>query len=363
MEIQTTRKIIHLDMDYFFAAVELRAKPELRDKPVAIGSPKARGVVATCNYVAREFGVHSAMSSIQAQRLCPQLIFLPPDFEEYRRVSRQIRAIMRSYTPLVEPLSLDEAYLDLTACRLHNNVATAIASSLKKKIYAQTGLTSSAGISVNKFLAKIASDWQKPDGLTVIPPSKITSFVRHLPVEKIPGVGKVTARKLRQLGIKTCADLQQWDANVLLNRFGKFGAVLLERAFGRDDRPVQPRIIRKSLSVERTYMQDLRTAREFEEAINTLFTELMQRLDKAGDSRPLHGIFIKVKYADFIITTKQATNVPCSAGEFQRVFAALYQSRPKPVRLLGLGVVFTQIAQTPTNQLPLNMRASHFSIK
>lgn len=356
--MQTGRKIIHLDMDYFFAAVELRARPELRTKPVAIGSPKARGVVATCNYVAREFGVHSAMSSLRAQQLCPQIIFLPPDFDKYRRVCYQIRSIMRSYTPLVEPLSLDEAYLDVTACRLHNNTATAIARALKQEIYAQTGLTSSAGVSVNKFLAKIASDWQKPDGLTVISPTRVASFVRGLPVTKIPGVGKVNARKLHDLGIKTCADLQTWEEHILVKRFGKFGAVLLERAFGRDDRPVQPATVRKSLSVEKTYMEDLQTAPAFAKEIAALFAELTQRLAKAGEARPIYGIFIKVKYADFVITTKQATNLPCAVDEFQRLFADLYRSRRAPVRLLGLGVMFAPPADTPTKQLHLTISPS-----
>ena len=232
------RKIIHLDMDCFYAAVELRDRPELLGKPIAVGGSRTRGVVTTCSYEARKFGVHSAMSGVRARKLCPQLIFLPVNFDKYRAESKKIRSIMRKYTEVIEPLSLDEAYLDVTHSPLHKNSATLTAKALKDEIYKETGLKASVGVAPNKFLAKVASDWDKPDGLTVIPPHKVAEFVIDLPLNKIPGVGPVTQKKLKEKGLSHCRDVQKMQPNEMQDFLGKFGLVLYERSFGRDDRPL-----------------------------------------------------------------------------------------------------------------------------
>ena len=215
--------------------MELRGRPELSGKPIAVGGSKARGVVAACNYEARKFGVHSAMSGVRARKLCPQLIFLPVNFDKYRAESKKIRSIMQRYTEIIEPLSLDEAYLDVTHSPLYKNSATLIAKALKDEVCKETGLKASVGVAPNKFLAKIASDWDKPDGLTVIPPHKVAEFVIDLSLNKIPGVGPATQKKLRAKGLFLCRDIQKIRPNELQDFLGKFGLVLHERSYGRDE--------------------------------------------------------------------------------------------------------------------------------
>jgi DNA polymerase-4 len=252
------KKIIHIDMDCFYAAIEMRDNPRLKNKPVAVGgNPEKRGVICSCNYIARKFGVHSAMATAKALRICPKLILLPVNMEKYRAASEKIHKIFRSFTDIIEPLSLDEAYLDVTDCKHFCGSATLIAKSIRDKINWQLKLTASAGVAPNKLLAKIASDWNKPNGQLVITPENIESFISSLPVKKIFGVGKVTAEKLTKLGIKTCADLQKISLHDLIKRFGNFGAQLYELCRGIDNREVKPNRIRKSLSVEETFMQDL----------------------------------------------------------------------------------------------------------
>ena len=236
------RKIIHVDMDAFYASVEQRDNPALRGRPIAVGHDGPRGVVSTASYEARPFGVHSALPSVTARRLCPQLIFVPPRFEIYKAVSQQIRAVFREYTELVEPLSLDEAFLDVS----HLRSATLAAREIKARIRRETGLTASAGVSVNKMLAKIASDYRKPDGLFTIAPEQVSGFVAGLPVERFFGIGEVTARKMHALGIRTGADLGLWDEAVLVHHFGKAGHAYYGYARGIDDRAVTPNRIRKS---------------------------------------------------------------------------------------------------------------------
>ncbi|WP_419506654.1 DNA polymerase IV, partial [Barnesiella intestinihominis] len=245
-------KIIHVDMDAFYASIEQRDRPELRGRPIAVGYDGPRGVVATASYEARPFGVRSAISSVLARRLCPALIFVPARFDVYKAVSQQIRDIFHDYTELVEPLSLDEAFLDVS----HVRSATLVAREIKARIRAETGLTASAGISVNKMLAKIASDYRKPDGLFVIPPDRIDAFVAELPVERFFGIGEVTAEKMHALGIRTGADLRQWEELELVRHFGKAGRSYYGYARGIDPRPVVPNRIRKSLGAETTFEAD-----------------------------------------------------------------------------------------------------------
>jgi DNA polymerase-4 len=255
------RKIIHCDCDCFYASVEMRDDPSLRGRPLAVGGrPDQRGVVATCNYEARRFGVHSAMSSALAMRKCPDLLILRPAIEKYRIASRQIMAIYRDYTADVEPLSLDEAYLDVTRSERCKGSATLMASEIRERVREAVGVTVSAGVAPNKFVAKIASDWNKPDGLLVVRPHEVDAFVAALPVRKIFGVGKVTAVKLENLGITTCAQLREWPLIDLHRRFGVFGRRLYELSRGIDNRAVKADQERKSVSVETTYVTDLKTS-------------------------------------------------------------------------------------------------------
>ena len=252
------RRIIHVDMDAFYASVEQRDDPSLRGRPVAVGGrPESRGVVAAASYEARKFGVHSAMSMARAVRQCPGLVIVPPDFRRYRAASQQVFAIFRSVTPLVEPLSLDEAYLDVTENLWGETLATTVAKRLKQQVRDETGLTASAGVAPNKFLAKIASGWQKPDGLTVIAPDRVEAFLQKLPVDALWGVGPVTAKKLGELGIKRLVDVRAADADVLRRAVGSHAEWLRRLAWGEDDRPVEPDRSSKSAGCENTYARDL----------------------------------------------------------------------------------------------------------
>lgn len=346
------RKIIHVDCDCFYAAIEMRDDPRLRDIPLAVGGqPDSRGVIATCNYIARRFGVHSAMSSARALRLCPQLTILPPDMARYRAASQQIMAIYERYTPLVEPLSLDEAYLDVSNQPHEQGSATRMAEAIRRQIHAEVGITASAGIAPNKFLAKIASDWNKPDGQFVIRPQDVDRFVLGLPVEKIHGVGKVTATQLQKLGIHRCSDLRHWEVVDLMRHFGRFGERLYELARGRDERPVSTERNRKSISVEETYAQDLPDLAACRDKLPQLMTKLQGRIARAGNP-PFKGLSVKLKFADFSQTTAEQTGRQLTAAAYGELLDTAFARGLRPVRLVGVGVRLADEADQPW-QLPL----------
>ena len=342
------RKIIHVDMDAFFASVEQRDRPELRGKPVAVGYGRERGVVAAASYEARKFGVRSAMPSVTALRKCPELIFTPPRFDVYKSVSRQIRAIFAQFTPLIEPLSLDEAYLDVTDFLSGETTATETAQSIRALIRSETGLTASAGVSYNKFLAKLASDRNKPDGLCVITPKQGPAFVENLPVARFHGVGPATAEKMRRLGIETGRDLKTRSLAFLQEHFGKAGPYYYAIARGVDERPVRPDRERKSIGAERTFLTDLVT---FEQAAAAL-PATIDKVWRACESTQLYGrtLTLKVKYADFRQVTRSHTDVaPIAtvADLERRALALLAPIFPtgRGVRLLGL--TLSGFAPTP----------------
>lgn len=336
-----TRKIIHCDADCFYASVEMRDDPSLRGIPVAVGGqPDQRGVIATCNYEARAFGVRSAMPSAQAVKLCPDLRIIAPTMERYREASQRIMAIYRDYTDLVEPLSLDEAYLDVTDSERCEGSAPLIAREIRARISAEVGLTVSAGVAPNKFIAKIASDWRKPDGMFVVRPAEIDAFVAALPVERLFGVGKVTAEKLRALGVDSCGDLRSHSLTALTERFGVFGQRLHERCRGIDTREVTPDRERKSISVETTYTRDLRTLADCEAAFEPLMRQLHERIARARRGEPvaIAKVFVKVRFADFSRTTAEAGALGVDAVQCRQLLAEAVGRRRRPVRLMGVGV-------------------------
>jgi len=300
-----SRTIIHIDMDAFYASVEQRDKPELRGKPVAVGGPSARGVVAAASYEAREFGVHSAMPSLIAKRKCPDLIFVEPRFDTYNAISVQIRQIFAEYTPIIEPLSLDEAYLEITENLKGIGSATKIAEEIRARIRAETELTASAGVSYNKFLAKLASDHQKPDGLFVITPDFGPQFVLSLPVRKFHGVGPATAAKMASLGIKTGLDLKAQTLVALQQHFGKAGAYYYWAARGVDERPVRANRIRKSVGAESTFPVDLFTYEAARDELRQIVDKIWRYCEGSG----LRGrtITLKVKFANFRQITRSRT--------------------------------------------------------
>jgi DNA polymerase-4 len=333
------RKIIHLDMDCFYAAVEMRERPELAGQPVAVGGGSRRGVVTTCNYEARKYGVHSAMPGFHARARCPQLVFLPVRFDLYRAESARIRAILLSYTPRVEPLSLDEAYLDVTGL---DRYAWDIAREIRRRIFDETRLTGSAGIAPNKMLAKIASDWRKPNGQFAVTPDQVETFVRDLPVRKIWGVGPKSAEKFERQGIHTCGDLQKLPLPELVRRHGKWGHELHQLCRGLDDREVEPNRIRKSLSNETTFGDLLTTLEDCQRELDGLIDELLEDLRAKSIERPIHKAFVKVKFADFTRTTKECVSLNPTRETFRALLADAYQRNHNPVRLLGAGVRFLE---------------------
>jgi DNA polymerase-4 len=300
------RKIIHIDMDAFYASVEQRDRPELRGKPVIVGGdPDRRGVVAACSYEARRYGIHSAMAAVTARRRCPRAVFLRPRFEVYKAVSRQIQEILFRFTDLVEPLSLDEAFLDVTRNKKEMASATRIAGEIKAAIRAETGLVASAGVSFNKFLAKIASDFQKPDGLTVVPPEAAVPFIDGLEIGRFYGVGRSTESRMHALGIRTGADLRRAELPVLLRHFGKAGRFFYAIARGRDDRPVTPERIRKSLGKETTLSEDI----DDPDQMLDILRGIASRLEQLVRTHRIQArtVVLKVKYADFQIVTRSVT--------------------------------------------------------
>ena len=330
-------------MDCFYAAVEMRENPSLRGKPVAVGgSGSQRGVVAACSYEARKFGVHSAMPSSRARRLCPQLVMLPVRMSLYKEVSRRIQALFYQYTDLVEPLSLDEAFLDVSESEHCRGSATLIAKEIRSRIFAMERLNASAGIAPNKFLAKVASDWEKPNGQFVIRPDEIDAFVKQLPVKRIFGVGKVTEKKLLDLGVENCLDLQAFSEEKLAEHFGVFGKRLYELSRGIDNRPVTTHRTPKSLSVEETYAADLPSLPHCIAEIPVLYQEFVERLEKTQRRMSLRPrtLFVKLRFDDFETTTIQMAGTSPSEAGFTHLCEQAWQRGKRPVRLIGLGVQF-----------------------
>ncbi|MGH6811352.1 MAG: DNA polymerase IV [Methylocella sp.] len=351
------RKIIHIDMDAFFASVEQRDNPELRGKPVAVGGSRERGVVAAASYEARAFGVRSAMPSVTAKRRCPDLIFVTPRFDVYRALSLQIREIFAGYTPIIEPLSLDEAYLDVTENLKGIASATQIAADIRAKITLETKLTASAGVSYNKFLAKLASDHRKPDGLFVITPKIGPAFVETLPVAKFHGVGPATTTKMHRLGIETGLDLRAQTLPFLQQHFGKSGPYYYWIARGVDERPVHAGRIRKSVGAENTFAQDLHEFGPMREALEPIIAKVWRRCQATG----IRGrtLTLKVKFADFqqITRSKSAADAIDSLADLERLSLDLLKPLQPPrkgVRLLGISLSsLTQAQATERPQLSL----------
>ena len=334
------RKIIHVDMDAFYASVEQRDRPELRGKPIVVGgSPDGRGVVASCSYEARKFGVRSAMSCRKALSICPQVIFVRCDFSKYKQVSRQIRTIFQSVTDLVEPLSLDEAYLDVTTNKWNEPLATPLAIHIRERIRNELGLTASAGVGPNKFIAKVASDFKKPDGLCVVPPEKAKAFVAKLPVEKLWGVGPATAKKLHDRGLKTALDIRNTKRENLIRWFSGFGAFLHDLSNAEDSRPVCPNREPKSRGAETTFDSDIVELSTLTEKLRDLSYEVARSLEKLN--RPAATITVKIRYYDFSTITRSQT-LSGATKDASQIFQTAKQlltkseAGKKPIRLLGI---------------------------
>ena len=333
------RKIIHVDMDAFFASVEQRDNPELKGKPVAVGGAGGRGVVAAASYEARRFGVRSAMPSVTAQRLCPDLVFVRPRFDAYKEASRQIRRVFEHYTPVIEPLSLDEAYLDVTEDRLGIGSATRIATLIRREMRAETQLTASAGVSDNKFLSKLASDQNKPDGMCIIRPGEGAGFVAGLPIRRFHGVGPRAEAKMQALGIATGADLAGKDIAFLRQHFGSMADYLFRAARGIDLRPVRAHRIRKSVGGERTFSEDIGSGGALRDTLETIIDIVWERIE-AAEARG-RTVTLKLKFTDFRIMTR-ATSLPglvSGKAEFAAVARALLEAELPlrgPIRLMGL---------------------------
>ncbi len=344
------RRIIHIDMDCFYAAVEERERPELAGKPLAVGGRSRRGVLTTCNYPARRFGVRSAMPTWKALELCPDLRVLPVRMELYREASQKVRAILQRYTPIIEPLSLDEAYLDVSD-RLRP--AREIAEEIRLRIRQETELTASAGVAPNKLLAKIGSDWQKPDGCFEITPPEVPGFVEPLPVSRLWGVGPRAVERLQGLGIRTCGDMQKLSLPELARLFGKFGEELHGLCRGIDNRPVQPHRERKSMSCEHTFSEDLPSEEACAEALAPLIEELHADLAKKAP-RNIKSLFVKLKFNDFRQTTAEEAAARIDPTQARHLIATAWaRGAGRPVRLIGIGVRFHP-AESAQAELPLS---------
>jgi DNA polymerase-4 len=343
-------------MDCFYAAIEMRDFPELLDKPIAVGrSIERRGVIATCNYLARQFGVHSAMPTAQALKLCRHLVLRPPRMEVYQQESRHIRAIFRDYTSLIEPLSLDEAYLDVTHSTQCQGSATWIAKEIRQRIYETRQLTASAGIAPNKSLAKIASDWRKPNGQMVIRPAEVDAFVLTLPVRKLFGVGPKMEERLRQLQVEKCADLQHYSLEFLSRTFGSMGLKLYELARGIDHRPVNSTRLRKSISVEETYPRDLAHTQACLDELPNLITRLMTRVERANSLHAVRHVFVKLKFSNFQQTTVEKVSHHLEYQAFESLIQEGLARHHLPVRLLGIGVRLKPVLLNEHQQLSLDL--------
>ena len=340
-------KIIHIDADCFYAAVEVRDNPALKGLPIAVGgSAQRRGVIATASYEARKFGVHSAMASATAINRCPQLVLIPGRMSAYREASRQMRAIFSDYTDLIEPLSLDEAFLDVSDCKLCKGSATLIAQEIRQRISDTVGITVSAGIAPNKFLAKVASDWNKPNGQYVITPDKVETFLTSLPVKKLWGVGKVTAKRLDKLGIKTCDDVRRYDIFQFVELFGNFGEHIHKLAHGIDNRAVVSEWRRKSVSVENTYAQDLPDLAACLQKIPELIIALNQRMERLDDYYRIQNSFLKMKFNDFSQTTVERSYCSPVEQDLSILCEEAWQRGKIPVRLLGIGVRLNDLTES-----------------
>ena len=332
------RKIIHIDADCFYAAIEVRDNPALKGKPIAVGgSATRRGVIATASYEARKFGVRSAMASATAVKRCPQLILIPGRMAEYREASRQMHEIFADYTDLIEPLSLDEAFLDVSSCPRCRGSATLIAQEIRQRIAARVGITVSAGIAPNKFIAKVASDLNKPNGQYVVTPEQVNDFLETLPVKRIWGVGKVTAERLEQQGIKTCGDVRRHDIYQFVQQFGQFGEHIHNLANGVDNRPVVSEWRRKSVSVEHTYETDLPDLESCQEKIPALLESLQKRLQRLDEDYRIQNCFLKMKFFDFNQTTIERQQTEPSYADYAMLCEEAWQRGQVPVRLLGIG--------------------------
>ena len=340
--MKTTRRIIHIDMDCFYAAVEMREHPELDGQPIAVGGSSGRGVLTTCNYIARGFGVHSAMPVFKARALCPHLVILPVRFELYREASRKIRDVFKRYTDLIEPLSLDEAYLDVSH---HKRRGAEIAEEIRAAIYEETQLTASAGIGPNKLIAKVASDWNKPNGQCVVSPSHVVAFMRDLPVRRIWGVGPKSAARLLEFGVETCGQLQAYDQTRLAQEFGSFGLDLYKLCRGIDERPVQPNRARKSLSNEHTFPKNIEQLEDCETALRAQHREMLE--DLRNSERPIAKILVKLKFSDFRRTTAEASSRQPDIEKYLELLREAWGRSGEPVRLLGIGVRFAEISNRP----------------
>lgn len=346
------KKIIHIDMDYFYAQVEILEKPELRDRPVAIGGMNGnRGVLCTSNYIARNYGVRSAMATSIALKKCPDLILIPPNFKKYKEISEIIFSIFKKYSDKIERLSLDEAYIDVSDCQKFENDAIKIAKAIKEEIFEKTKLTASAGVSYNKLLAKIGSDLYKPNGLAVLRPENIEKKIAHFSVKKIWGVGKVTFDKMNRLGIHTFGDLQKLSKLNLINSFGDFGANLYNYCRGVDSREVNPHRVRKSLSVEHTFSEDKNDLEDLIFSISACFNELEERLKK-NKKFAIKNIIIKIKYFNFEQTTNES-QIEFNLDNYIKLFKQRYKDNSTKIRLIGLGVKFYSSDKTNQLELPL----------
>jgi DNA polymerase IV len=349
-----TRKIIHVDMDAFYASVEQRDNPEYRGKPVIVGgTPQQRGVVAACSYEARKFGIKSAMSTAKALLLCPKAILLPPRFDAYEHVSRHINKIFHEYTDLVEPLSLDEAFLDVTVNKRKEPLATKIAKDIKRKIFVRTKLTASAGVSYNKFLAKVASGFKKPDGLTVVTPQKAAEFIDKLHISQFYGVGQVTEKKMISLGIKNGADLKSQSKEFLTRHFGKAGAFFYDLARGIDDRPVEPDWERKSIGKETTFSRDIDDKTEMMRVLTELAWEIEGWMK--NNRQKAKTVTLKVKYFDFQGITRSHTlpSYIYKANDIMEHIPLLMkktEAGKKKVRLLGISLSHLKSTDEPSIQ-------------
>lgn len=351
-----THKIIHIDMDCFYASIEIRDNPQLKDKPVAVGgSPQQRGVLATCNYLARQFGLHSAMPTAQAIKRCPNLILLPVNMPLYRQVSQQIHQIFQRYTEIIEPLSLDEAYLDVTDCAQCSGSATWIAQQIRQAIFNELGLTASAGIAPLKFLAKVASEQNKPNGQFVITPEQVADFIFQLPLNKIPGVGKVTYQRLSDMGLQTCGDIQKSNLPHLLQYFGKMGQRIWAFSHGIDEREVQTHRQRKSIGVEKTLQRNISDLSQGKILCQQLYLQLQQRIKQSCPElclSDLHKIGVKLKFEDFQTTTIEKSAVSFNQENFFCLLEQIWQRREgRSVRLIGLHI------QLP--EAKLNLPSAH----
>ena len=353
-EVLSSRKIIHIDADCFYAAIEMRDDPSLQGHAVAVGgSADRRGVIATCNYEARSWGVHSAMPTARALKLCPDLKIIKLRMDAYKAASKQIHNILHDYTDCVEPLSLDEAFLDVSDCTLCSGSGTLIAKEIRSRVWQELRLVVSAGVAPNKFLAKIASDWRKPNGLFVITPDQVDDFVLALPVKKLHGVGKVTAAKLARMGINDCAQLREHSVLSLNKAFGIFGERLWSLARGIDERPVQPNSRRQTVSIEHTFDNDLPDLTACQAQLPHLLDELTRRQQRLDKSYRPEKPFVKVKFHDFTQTTVEQAGAPLNLDSYRLLLSAAFMRGNKPVRLLGVGVRLHDQQQQDAVQLDL----------